>query len=323
MKVMKAKNYLFVAGLALVAISCNKIDKPFVEQVDTFVPDSSAFPDTNTNTQRHVLIEEFTGHTCAPCPGGAKLLRQLQATYEAAGKKLFLIGIHEGSQAYPHLAPDTTFLTEFRVKSGTELANNFFSTFLPATPAALVNRASYMGDVWIYDSDWQIVADAQFAKPNVVNLDIIGTYDDATKDGTVGVRCWFKQAMTGNYRLVVYLVQDSIVDWQKNGPLGTGDDAYPLNQDVQNYYHRHVLRGTISNLPGEPGYLIDSLGSVAAEEKKIVGFNFNLDDLVSASKEDIMTKNYPAFDHNHFIFVAFVYDEATNEILQVEEKHLH
>lgn len=319
---MKSITALCLAALALA--SCNKIDFPIKETTDLVDVSDTIFPDTNTNATRHVLVEEFTGHTCAPCPGGAKLLRTLYGTYEAAGKELVLVGIHEGSQAYPHVAPSTDFLTEFRVGTGSYLANTLFAPDnLVGTPSALINRVKYPDPStrWIYMPDWQIACDNEFAKPNVLNLDMVVDYDTATESGTVAVRSWFLDNMSSDFYLVVYLTQDSIVDWQKNGPAGIGDDAYTLNTDLPDYVHRHVLRGTISGPPNSSGILVKS-GSVVPGEKIIKAFNFNLATMKDATHENIIGVNYPAFDHHHFGFVAFVYDYATGEVLQVIEDHL-
>ncbi|HYG51136.1 MAG TPA: Omp28-related outer membrane protein [Flavobacteriales bacterium] len=305
--------------------SCDRVEFPNKETTSLVDVSDTIFPDTNTNTIRHVMIEEFTGQKCPPCPGGARVLRDLATTYETAGKHLVVVSIHEGSQCSPNVAPDTSFLYEYRVASGNYLANVMLSPLLlPGTPAALVNRTIYPGytDPWTYKDDWEGAADLEFAKPNVVNLDMVATYDSIADEGTIAVRSWFVENMTGDYYLMVYLLQDSIKSWQKNGPAGVGDDSYPLGQDIDNYYHRHVFRGCLSNVPGGSGILVSS-GSVSSGTKIIKAFNFSIAELKDASHENILSEPFPPFIAGKFSAVAFVYDFATNEVLQVVEGHFH
>jgi hypothetical protein len=303
--------------------ACNKIEFPNKEVVDLIEVSDTIFPDTNTNAIRHVLVEEFTGQKCGPCPGGAKTLRNLYSIYEAAGKHLVVVSIHEGSLCSPSLAPDTSFLFEYRAASGGYIANTMFNpNNLPGTPAALVNRVPYPTPVdrWIYQSDWQGAADVEFAKPNVLNLDMVVEYDSISNSGTVAVRSWFLDDLSGDYYLMVYLTQDSIKSWQKNGPLGFGDDAYTLGTDIDNYWHRHAYRGCLSNPPSGAGILVSS-GAAVSGTKIIKAFNFDLPSVVAY--EEVLSGPRHAFNPKHFSFVAFVYDYATKEVLQVIEKHAY
>ncbi len=73
---MKKRNYIIYLGLVgiLGLFSCDRIENPIPVQYGTL--DWELFPGgdsadynwptwtTNTNTERNVLIEDFTGHTC-------------------------------------------------------------------------------------------------------------------------------------------------------------------------------------------------------------------------------------------------------------------
>lgn len=318
---MNIRSLFILLGVIVIVASCNKIEFPNKDTVDLVDVSDTIFPDTNTNAIRHVLVEEFTGQKCGPCPGGAKTLRNLHATYETAGKNLVVVSIHEGALCSPSLAPDTSFLYEYRVASGGYLANTLFNpNNLPGTPAALVNRVPYPTavDRWIYQSDWQSAADIEFAKPNVMNMDMVVEYDTIANSGTVAVRSWFLEDLTGDYYLMVYLTQDSIKSWQKNGPLGFGDDSYTLGTDIDNYWHRHVYRGCLSNPPTGAGILVSS-GTTIGGTKIIKAFNFNLATLIA--DEEVLPGPRHTFDPKHFSFVAFVYDYTTKEVVQVIDYH--
>jgi hypothetical protein len=313
---------LFSLFVCLVAFSsCDKVENPVKQSTALIEVSDTIFPATNSNNIRHVLVEEFTGQKCPPCPGGAKILRALSATYQAAGKEFVVVSVHEGSQCSPNTLPtDTSFLYEYRVASGNYLANLMVSPVLPGTPAALINRVIAPGytDKWTYKDDWGMAADAEFAKPNVLNLDMVATYDSIADAGTIAVRSWFKADLTGDYYLKVYLIQDSLKSWQKNGASSIGDNAYSLGQDINNYYHRHIFRGCLSNKPNDAGIPVSS-GNVSTDTKVIKAFNFSIATLKDATHENILSANYPPFIAKKFKAVAFVYDFATNEVIQVIE----
>lgn len=103
----------------------------------------------------------------------------------------------------------------------------------------------------------------------------------------------FKQTLTGNYKLCVYMLEDSIVNWQKDY------DVTP--EDVPDYVHREVLRGSMNGPYGDV-IAVTTSGSISN-----FTFNYTLDG---------------GWNENHFSLVAFLYDDATKEIIQVEQKHL-
>ena len=75
---------MIAVALASAVGSCDKVENPFPK--DTGGLDWSLYPDgdsahyaqnhwptftANTNTQRNVIIEDFTGHRCVNCPNTA------------------------------------------------------------------------------------------------------------------------------------------------------------------------------------------------------------------------------------------------------------
>lgn len=298
---------------------CDYVEKPLqggVVQGDCPAP---TFPQ-NTNTSRNVLLEEFTGHTCGPCPGGAKEARDLEASYEASGKHLIVVSIHAGALSVP-TTTDTTvkFNTEFRTISGNYFADELYVPALPYTPVGLVNRVPYTGSIWVDKGDWAAATAAEFTKPLEANLQMIIDYDDAEQKGCVHVETEYLANLSSDYYLVVYLLQDSIIDWQKNGGMGAGDPTYPLNTDVSNYVHKHVFRGCVTPKLG----VNVSTGSVASGTKFVNSIAFDLAALQSNEGISPKPAGYaPRWNRDQFFLVAYVYDADTKEILQVIEEHI-
>ena len=96
--------------------------------------------------------------------------------------------------------------------------------------------------------------------------------------------------LTSTYRLSVYLVEDHITQWQKDY------DVSP--SDIPDYDHREVLRGSLNGTYG------DVINAVTEGSVNSNSYNITLDQ---------------EFDAEHCYIVAFLYDEATREIIEVEQ----
>lgn len=294
-----------VPALMLLLASCDYVEKPLQSTGLADVDSLPDFPD-NPNTQRNVMLEEFTGHYCAPCPGAAKTARELEAYYQTLGKKFFVVAIHHGTLADVH-APN--YLTDYRTNQGDSIATKITDCNITYTPLGYINRAVVSGSQCVDKADWQAAADLQFAKPLVVNMQMIVDYDSTTKKGIVFVQNEFTTNTTGNFFMCIALVQDSIIGYQNNSG-SAGDPAYPTG-DVPNYVHRHVFRGNITPLLGVPV----ASGAVSIDQEVILPIAINLNTFpVRTAAPPLKQKNLK--------LVAYVYDASNLEILQVIEQHL-
>ena len=106
---MKKSYLIFTLLLALGLLSlpaCDRVSNPYPPVVNLEL-DTTLYPGnwanyvanewptftTNTNTDRNVLIEDFTGHKCIFCPAAADLAHQL---HEANPNRVFVASIHSG-----------------------------------------------------------------------------------------------------------------------------------------------------------------------------------------------------------------------------------
>jgi hypothetical protein len=307
---MKKTNLLYsILLMSLFFSACDKVENPFPETTSQPAECDTAVFATNTNTQRNVLLEDFTGHRCPNCPFAAYSAINLQASLESQGKNLIIVGEHVTDLAEPQSNPDNSFITDFRTEAGDnfgDLTNSYSEYFGGATgfsyvPIGLIDRAVYNASVLVDVGDWSNAINDRFLVPIGANIQMEINYDAAFDKACIYVETEFMQSMAGDYNLVIYIVEDSIVDWQINGPAG--DPTYPLNTNVETYMHRHVMRGTVS---GTWGTQI-AVGGVSIGETNITGFNVAIES---------------GWDPNHISFVAYVYNDATKEILQAIEEHL-
>jgi thiol-disulfide isomerase/thioredoxin len=280
--------------LLLLFSSCDKVKNPYLKTVNNG-------NDTTITKVRKVLVEDYTGHFCGNCPSAAITLQQLRTQY---GSKLVTMGVHVGFYAEPNplhslpsCAPPGSFTTDFRTTAGNNYNTQFGNDGI-GLPNGMVNRVTVSGSNVIPNSNWGTVVAGIINTPPDAYMQITTTYSSGMLNTTV--KSQFLNPLSGTYNLVVLLTQDSIVDWQE-------DYTITPNSCVQNYVHRHVLRGAINGAGSGWG---DSLTT-----NPIAGTGF-------------LTKTYssytlnPAWNIAQCYVVAFIYNTSTYEVVQAEERKI-
>jgi hypothetical protein len=198
--------------------SCDKIEGPVKEVV---APPAGS---------RKVLVEDFTGHKCGNCPRASKAIYDLKAIY---GDRLIIMAIHAGGFAtpFPPSAPYYTY--DFRTPEGTELDTDF-GISVAGNPNGMVNRRQVNGSYIIGSTKWGDEVSAVFGNttPVPVALTISNNFNSSTRLLETEIKTEFFESLTGNYKLCVYMVEDSIKNWQKDY------DTTP--EDIEFYNHREV-----------------------------------------------------------------------------------
>lgn len=301
---MKKSVLFFALGMGVLLSSCDKVEQPFINPpIDPTTCPAPTFP-ANTNAIRHVLIEEFTGHACNNCPGGARELNKiLKPIYEDS---MIVVSIHAGALAAPdYYGNGTTYLEDFTNANSEELFNySGFDLLLAGYPVALINRYPVFGFPYAYKPSWSNAIADELAKPLEINLQMIVEETPSTGGYCVHVESEFLTAMSGDFKVGVYVMEDSLVGYQLNASGSNGDTDYPTG-DVPNYLHRHVLRKALNGTWGATALT----GSAAAGDKFVNSFYFQPD---------------PSWDLDHITLVAFIYDFSTTTrvVHQSIEEHL-
>lgn len=288
----KVKLFLAIIAAGSLLSSCDHVEQPYINPpVDPAACPAPTFTQ-NTNLKKNILFEEFTGHTCGNCPGGAYDIRMIyEPQYEDT---LVVVSIHAGDFALVEL-PD--YPTNFSTVAG-ETYNDFFG--VSGYPVGMINRVPYPTNVLVGKPNWANALAVEAAKPLEINLQMIVEYDSLTEKVCVHVESEFLTAKTGQYNLIVYLVEDSVLAPQKNYP-GSGDPTYDIPSE-HDYWHRHVLR---DNINGTWGNNVLN-GSANMGDKFITSMQYTLN---------------PSWNKEHLHIVAYIYDNATKEIMQVIEEH--
>ena len=297
--------------------SCDDVEPPYTMQADTVgipVNDSACvFSAAGPVTYRKVLIEDYTGHLCGYCPSAAAIIAStLTPLY---GDTLIALGVHASPfhqftetcppAPYPSGAYSPGYIEDFRTVAS-EAWLSFFA--IASNPKGMVSRIGYPTSTHVKaPSAWALACSSIIAQPAVAGIQIINNYDSVSGNLTTCIKTTYLEAFSGTYYLSVLLMEDSIKAWQYDYNL---PNTAPLYYNDTNYIHRHVLRGAINSSFG----VQLNTAPVAAGDTVRNSYAVNLQSLPSA-----MNTTNPVINVSRCSVVAFVYDNTTKEILQVEE----
>jgi hypothetical protein len=314
---MKLKLILPIFALLAAMWSCDKVENAYPADPNADL-DESLYPgdwsayvfptfSDNPNTQRNVLIEDFTGHKCVYCPAAADAAHDIQ---KADPSRVFISTIHTGPSGKENFQstsePSSTsadfsydFTNLISVTIGQyfgELAGSGFS----GNPSGTVSRKSYSGKICMSFNDWQNAVNAVFNENDLkVNLQSELNYYEETKGVFLHLEVDLKDLTIDptNIGLVVALYQDSIVKPQLY-PAGTPDTYKGADT---NYVHRDLLKAYING-----GFL----GKTLEESKKAENGKYYYDYSIQ------LETDFP-YDKDNCHFLIYAVDKTTAEIYQV------
>ena len=282
-------------SLSLIFSSCNKVDKPYQK----WIPPT---PPTN-DTIRKVLIEDFTGHKCSNCPRAAfRIHNFIDVTFQ---KQVIAVAIHPKAGG-GFTSTDASHPEDYRTPVGDKYDLDF-GISSSGLPNGMVNRRKNVSGYAISDGVWKDTVSALLKKAPDALLKITNTYDIASRKLVVDIKCSYLNTLAGTYNLVVLLTQDSIKAPQDYNGVG-GDPAWHSPTEP-NYQHMHVLRACISDGTGAGV----SIGSITKGNSATR--SFTLDPL------PLSYVNVPV-NAQQCNVVAFIYNTATNEVVQAEDAKL-
>lgn len=238
---------------------------------------------------RKVLLEDITGHRCPNCPRAARTAQELKET--TYGDDLILVAIHAGffSNPVPPLG-DGQYDTDNRTEAGTAYNLEYGAQ---SYPIGLVSRKPYNGSILVNDGSWSSAVTDIIGQPTAFALRIDTIIVDGT-NVTTEVELRLLEDVQGDHNLVVYLLEDHVIDWQY--------DSESTPPDLPLYEHRHILRGNLNGTWGAPAIT----GSASAGDTIPFTYTYTL----PANVVNV----------NNCSLVAWVYNTSTDEVMQAEER---
>ncbi len=219
---MKQLIFSFIT-ISLLITSCDEapIEIPSIEGV---------------NTEKTVLIEEFTGVQCPNCPKGTTAVETILSTF---GYNVYAIGVHGILQAEP--IPDKSKY-DFRNKYAIDIESSF--SYL-GKPAALINRIKFEEEdfdaVDNVDKWFSYVEGELLNTPLEVRIELddeIVVNSDNSFDLNVDLTPVID--LDGEHRISIFVTESGIVDPQEN-----------QGEIIHGYTHNHVLRDMMTASLGD------------------------------------------------------------------------
>ncbi len=242
---------------------------------------------------RRVLLEDLTGFRCPNCPAAADVAKQLHGVY---CEDLIVVAVHcTPTFASPTAAPPDPFSTDFRTVAGEEYVSAFSP---PGLPNGLVSRREFDGSQVIGDDNWSSAVADILGQPAQFEITFPQvSYDAGTETLDLQVKVDALADTTGEHNVVVYLLEDDVIEGQEDNRV-PGGIVYP-------YTHNHVLRDNINGTWGTQAFT----GAITPGQTVTLTFN----DYVLAPNVLV-----PA----NCSLVAYIYRVDNDEVMQVSERHL-
>jgi hypothetical protein len=269
---------LFIAAASFAA--CDYIDQPFRNPGGGGT--ATANGDTVIQTERALLVEDFTGHQCKNCPKASKALKQLDSLYGPS--RVVGLAIHAGPANFT--ATSAEYPTDFTTADGDDLAD-VFGVF--ALPLGMVNRIDFPTNTHLKSySSWGGLAATQLAQSPEVLFSAYSGFDSTSRVATLRLEVRSQVAQANAVGVAVYLKESGIVSPQ----------LMPDQTRDTNYVHYNVFR----RAPWGPfGQEVWAAGAATS---------------TATATLDASTTLEASWNARHMKWVAIAFDKATNRVLQ-------
>lgn len=308
------KKILFIAVVAIGAMtSCDHVENPYPATVSQGTWDLYPNGDSthyytnvftgfsaNTNADRNVVIEDYTGHYCVFCPAAAAAA---EATEAANPGRVFVSTVHAGpfgTGTLQQLYPSSGYTHEF-YNSTTEAIGNYFGndwagSLFQGNPFGSVSRYDAgNGTPTMGPATWDATATSLLTTNDLkVNIQAESNYYPSTRGFFLHVEA--ENISAGNeLKLVTQLHEDTMVAFQ----------LFPGSVTDSFYVHHDILRGTLDG--------------------KTFGESLDASHLDANGKYyfDYIYELPAGYDPDNMHVLIYVRDAVTEEIYHVIEEHVH
>ena len=233
MKISYIYNKVALFALAALAFTaCNDIDE-----------DDRYIYVEPPQTDKVVLIEDFTGQMCSNCPVATGYIEQMQEDYGA--DRIIAVGVHSGQ-----LAKGMPLYTE--------TGQHYFDQWgIIGQPAGVIDRRTKVEGVNSI-TPWNTAVNNALSENAPLRLSAATAYDAATR--TVSINVTAEGVLDVSGYLQLWLVEDNVVAMQ----------MLPDRTVNPQYNHMHVFRTAVNGEDGEAFTL-------AWDETKTVSHTYTLD----------------------------------------------
>jgi hypothetical protein len=207
------------------------------------------------------------------------------------------MGVHLSSFAKLDLG--NGYVIDYRTPAGQEIDVTFGPFDALGLPKGFVNRKAFDNVSPAIDKDdWGAKIASIINTPPDASLKITNQYNESTRQVDIKVEGKFLKTLTGDYKLAVYITEDSCISMQK--------DYSKTPENIPDYVHRHVLRGAVNSTWGDE---VSTGGTANAGTTFTKNYSYTLNSAWNAKNCHV---------------VAFINKAGSSvtekEVIQVEEK---
>lgn len=307
---LKNLSYIGLLAVGLIfSAACDKVENAYPEPETEL--DVSLYPGNwsdymeneypefgdNVGQLQNVLLEEYTGHTCNACPNAAIVAFDIQANNP---DRVFVVSIHAGPGGmtfFQQYNPNASnFYTNHTNSDGLTYGEHFQNGFnFLGNPSGTVNRQTVDNRMFDFSGTWSTRTTNLLANTDIkIRMQSVFNYFESTNGGYLHVELEKTNNLSVPINTVVYVVQDTLTDWQ----------VMPDNSYNPDYIHKNKHLGSIDNRPF--GRVAFNAGS-AVGEKVILDYAYKLPDNIAP-------------DNLHFVIYA--YNTETYEVYQVIKQRI-
>ncbi|OUT46882.1 MAG: hypothetical protein CBB74_01970 [Owenweeksia sp. TMED14] len=270
---------LLILSIGIMLNSCDIIDEPFKDSISPIDTVGLVQSDTIIQTQKAVLIEDFTGHRCKNCPKASKAINELDSLFDS---QVIPLAIHAGPSNFTGV--NNEYPTDFTTEYSDDLATHFG---ISAMPMGLVQRIDYPNSHQKTYTAWSGITNLELAKSPEALFTLSTEYDAPNRIGVLNYSVEMISNQSNPLWVAVYIKETGIISPQ----------LMPNNSRNETYVHKNVFRSaplgpfgiSISENGGTSGQTFT--GSVTA----------NLD---------------PLWDANECEWVILIYDRSNYKVIQ-------
>ena len=300
-------------------VSCDKVDNPYMPQyvdIDTTLLDGLGIVDykntmwpnfeQNTNSNRNVLVEDYTGHKCINCPDAAIALKDIENNNP---NRVYGVGIHigpDGNKSF-QATSGSLFAKDYTTEEGIEISNTITDGGFIGNPSGTVSRKSFGGQIFQNYSSWASYTSTILSENDLkVNLQSAVNYFENTRGIILHTEIDILSNVEEDLAQVVYVVQDSTISPQ-SVPSSWN---LPNNTDL-NYIHKDVHIGCIDGRGMgrqiTEGNKVDKDGNVLNGNKYYLNYSYRLPE---------------QYNPENIHLLIYVYSKSTYEIYQVIKQEI-
>lgn len=299
---------IYISIASIVLSSCDYVENPIPESSgdldwNLYPYDTVANPypwptfNSNNNTDRNILLEDYTGHFCTSCPAAADSAKSIE---DANPNRVFVASLHASGSGFFQRTEPPEFTVDYTTTAGTAYCNEIPN--MGGNPTGTINRLNgspLFNSHWYLPEDWRGAVNNELANaPLLANIQLEYNYYEQTNGLFIHIESELKSNLSGIYNLVIYLIRETCVSAQE---FSTG---------VDHHYHHHAVLS--DNINGTWGTSIVN-GNATNGDKFYNDFSYQLPDPSTDSTYNV----------DNLSLITYLCDRNSFEIIQVIKTELN